>query len=73
MYSLQVWLSHLLLWLCQIAAFIAEPVMGAGGVILPPKTYFEKVRLYLALIFFRNGSLNIARRVVYKEGNCRVR
>lgn len=27
----------------QIAAFIAEPVMGAGGVILPPKTYFEKV------------------------------
>ncbi|GJT56981.1 gamma aminobutyrate transaminase 3, chloroplastic [Tanacetum coccineum] len=26
-----------------IAAFIAEPVMGAGGVILPPKTYFEKV------------------------------
>ncbi|KAJ0975875.1 hypothetical protein J5N97_017840 [Dioscorea zingiberensis] len=28
----------------QIAAFIAEPVMGAGGVILPPKTYFEKVQ-----------------------------
>ena len=27
----------------QIAAFIAEPVMGAGGVILPPKSYFEKV------------------------------
>lgn len=27
----------------QIAAFIAEPVMGAGGVILPPATYFEKV------------------------------
>ena len=26
-----------------IAAFIAEPVMGAGGVIVPPKTYFEKV------------------------------
>ncbi|KAG6491647.1 hypothetical protein ZIOFF_046582 [Zingiber officinale] len=26
-----------------IAAFIAEPVMGAGGVIPPPKTYFEKV------------------------------
>ncbi|BAT10285.1 Os10g0213100, partial [Oryza sativa Japonica Group] len=25
-----------------IAAFIAEPVMGAGGVIAPPKTYFEK-------------------------------
>jgi 4-aminobutyrate--pyruvate transaminase len=29
----------------QIAAFIAEPVMGAGGVIPPPKTYFEKVIL----------------------------
>ncbi|KAL4574604.1 hypothetical protein LXL04_021438 [Taraxacum kok-saghyz] len=27
-----------------IAAFIAEPVMGAGGVILPPKTYFEKIQ-----------------------------
>lgn len=26
-----------------IAAFIAEPLMGAGGVIVPPKTYFEKV------------------------------
>ena len=29
----------------QIAAFIAEPVMGAGGVIPPPPTYFEKVRV----------------------------
>ncbi|HUC50805.1 MAG TPA: aminotransferase [Xanthobacteraceae bacterium] len=26
-----------------IAAFIAEPVMGAGGVIVPPRTYFEKI------------------------------
>ncbi|ORE93171.1 hypothetical protein ATO13_15355 [Stappia sp. 22II-S9-Z10] len=26
-----------------IAAFIAEPVMGAGGVVMPPKGYFEKV------------------------------
>ncbi len=26
-----------------IAAMFAEPVMGAGGVILPPATYFEKV------------------------------
>jgi 4-aminobutyrate--pyruvate transaminase len=30
-----------------IAAFIAEPVMGAGGVIVPPKTYFEKVSAVL--------------------------
>lgn len=27
-----------------IAAFIAEPVMGAGGVLPPPATYFEKVQ-----------------------------
>src|SRR5690606_23137190 len=26
------------------AAFIAEPVMGAGGVIVPPRTYFEKIQ-----------------------------
>ncbi len=27
-----------------VAAFIAEPVMGAGGVIIPPKGYFPKVQ-----------------------------
>lgn len=31
----------------QIAAFIAEPVIGAGGVIPPPKSYFEKVQKLL--------------------------
>jgi 4-aminobutyrate--pyruvate transaminase len=31
-----------------IAAFIAEPVMGAGGVVVPPATYFEKVQAVLA-------------------------
>jgi 4-aminobutyrate--pyruvate transaminase len=30
-----------------VAAFIAEPIMGAGGVILPPATYFEKVQAVL--------------------------
>ncbi len=30
-----------------VAAFIAEPIMGAGGVILPPETYFEKVQAVL--------------------------
>jgi len=30
-----------------IAAFIAEPIQGAGGVILPPRTYFEKVQAVL--------------------------
>jgi len=27
-----------------IAAFFAEPVMGAGGVIVPPATYFDRVQ-----------------------------
>ncbi len=31
-----------------VAAFIAEPVMGAGGVIIPPKTYYEKIQAVLA-------------------------
>jgi 4-aminobutyrate--pyruvate transaminase len=30
-----------------VAAFIAEPVMGAGGVIVPPKTYFDKIQAVL--------------------------
>jgi 4-aminobutyrate--pyruvate transaminase len=28
----------------NIAAFFAEPVMGAGGVILPPEKYFQKIQ-----------------------------
>jgi 4-aminobutyrate--pyruvate transaminase len=37
-----------------IAAFIAEPVMGAGGVVVPPEGYFEAVQKVLAKhdIFF---------------------
>ncbi|MBV9247178.1 MAG: aminotransferase class III-fold pyridoxal phosphate-dependent enzyme, partial [Methylobacteriaceae bacterium] len=31
-----------------VAAFIAEPVMGAGGVIVPPATYYEKIQAVLA-------------------------
>jgi 4-aminobutyrate--pyruvate transaminase len=30
-----------------VAAFIAEPVMGSGGVIIPPTTYFDKVQAVL--------------------------
>lgn len=31
----------------NVAAFFAEPVMGAGGVIVPPKGYFEKIQAVL--------------------------
>jgi 4-aminobutyrate--pyruvate transaminase len=30
-----------------VAAFIAEPVQGAGGVIVPPRTYFQKIQAVL--------------------------
>ncbi len=30
-----------------VAAFIGEPVMGAGGVIVPPRTYWEKIQAVL--------------------------
>ncbi|MCC1493125.1 aminotransferase [Cognatishimia sp. F0-27] len=30
-----------------VAAFIAEPVMGAGGVIVPPEGYFPKIKAVL--------------------------
>ncbi len=30
-----------------VAAFIAEPIMGAGGVITPPRTYFDKIAAVL--------------------------
>ena len=31
-----------------VAAFIAEPVMGAGGVVVPPATYWSKIQAVLA-------------------------
>jgi L-2,4-diaminobutyrate transaminase len=30
-----------------VAAFIAEPIMGTGGVLIPPKGYFEKLQVVL--------------------------
>jgi 4-aminobutyrate--pyruvate transaminase len=43
-----------------IAAFIAEPVMGAGGVMTPPNGYFEKVQAILK----RHDILMIADEVI---------
>ncbi|MFT5510281.1 MAG: 4-aminobutyrate--pyruvate transaminase [Hyphomicrobiaceae bacterium] len=30
-----------------VAAFVAEPVMGAGGALIPPRTYFAKIQAVL--------------------------
>ncbi len=49
-----------------VGAFIAEPVMGAGGVILPPRTYFEQVQAVLR----RHDVLLIADEVI--TGFCRT-
>ncbi|MGI9302935.1 MAG: aspartate aminotransferase family protein [Gammaproteobacteria bacterium] len=43
-----------------VAAFIAEPVMGAGGVVTPPATYFEKIQAVLK----RHDILMIADEVI---------
>jgi len=43
-----------------VAAFIAEPVMGAGGVIVPPRTYFARVQEVLK----RHDVLMIADEVI---------
>lgn len=43
-----------------IAAFVAEPVIAAGGVIVPPATYFEKLQAVLR----RHGILLICDEVV---------
>ncbi|MBO1361483.1 aspartate aminotransferase family protein [Acetobacter sacchari] len=43
-----------------IAAFIGEPVMGAGGVIAPPATYWEKIQAILS----KYGILLIADEVI---------
>lgn len=48
----------------SIAAFIAEPMMAAGGVITPPKGYFEKLQPILK----RHNILMIADEVVCGYG-----
>ncbi len=47
-----------------VAAFIAEPVMGVGGVIVPPAGYFEKIRPVLQ----RHDVLLIADEVICAFG-----
>lgn len=49
-----------------VAAFIAEPVMGAGGVIVPPATYYPKIQTVLD----RYDVLFIADEVI--TGFCRL-
>lgn len=49
-----------------IAAFFAEPVMGAGGVIVPPATYYEKIQAVLK----RHDVLFVADEVIC--GFCRT-
>ena len=43
-----------------VAAMFAEPIMGAGGVIVPPRTYFEKIQAVLR----RHGVLLVVDEVI---------
>ena len=47
-----------------VAAFIAEPVMGVGGVIVPPRSYFPKIQAVLR----RHDVLMIADEVICAFG-----
>ena len=51
-----------------VAAFVAEPVLGAGGAVIPPKTYFEKIQAVLA----KHDVLMVADEVItgfFRTGN----
>src|SRR5690606_12313441 len=64
-----------------VAAFIGEPVMGAGGVIIPPETYWDKIqavcRKYDVLVvadevikgFGRLGTRFGSQKCVHEAGN----
>ena len=49
-----------------VAAFFTEPVMGSGGVIVPPPTYYEKIQAVLA----KYDILLVADEVI--TGFCRI-
>jgi len=49
-----------------VAAFIAEPMMGAGGAILPPRTYFAKIEAVLRkydVLFIADEALLVDERI----------
>ena len=51
-----------------VAAFIAEPVLGAGGAVIPPRTYFEKIQAVLS----KHDVLMVADEVItgfFRTGN----
>ena len=51
-----------------VAAFVAEPVMGAGGGVIPPRSYFQKVQAVLK----KYDVLMVADEVItgfYRTGN----
>ena len=47
----------------RVAAFIGEPVQGAGGVIIPPETYWPEIQRicdkYGILLVVRRGHLRL--------------
>ena len=49
-----------------VAAFIAEPIMGAGGVLVPPEGYFEEIQAVLR----KYDVLMIADEVICGFGRC---
>jgi 4-aminobutyrate--pyruvate transaminase len=53
----------------SVAAMFAEPVLGAGGVIIPPPTYYEKIQAVLR----KYDVLLVADEVIcgfWRTGNC---
>lgn len=55
-----------------VAAFVAEPIMGAGGVIPPPEGYFEKIQQVLKkykILFIADEVVTAFGRVGYMFGS----